>query len=299
MTYLCYIDESGTPEVPGTSSHFILAGVAVPLGCWLQADKEVGEILGRYGLADAELHTAWLVRAYPEQEKIPGFAKLDAASRRSAVQRFRAGDLLRLRKLKSSKPHAQAKKNYAKTDAYIHLTRAERKQLVLEVASCFAKWDFAVLFFEAIDKLHFDANRTGRSVGDQAFEQVITRFETFLKRQSDQDVRGLLIHDNNQTVALKHTELVRHFHAEGTLWAKIDRITETPLFVDSKLTRMVQIADLCSYAIRRYVENGEVELLGAILPRADLVEKVVVGARHFTNMKCKCRICMAHTPWRA
>jgi hypothetical protein len=28
---------------------------------------------------------------------------------------------------------------------------------------------------------------------------------------------------------------------------RIDNIIETPLFVDSRLTRMVQIADLCSY----------------------------------------------------
>ncbi len=71
---------------------------------------------------------------------------------------------------------------------------------------------------------------------------------------------GLLVHDNNASVAKKHTELMRHFHQQGTLWRQIDGIIETPLFVDSRLTRMVQIADLCAYSLRRFVENGEMNL---------------------------------------
>lgn len=153
------------------------------------------------------------------------------------------------------------------------------------------------MFFEAIDKLHFDPVRTKRSVGDQAFEQVVSRFEQFLARKGAPAVHGLLVHDNNETVASKHTALMRRFHQDGTLWAKINLINETPLFVDSKLTRMVQLADLCSYAVRRFVENGEVDLFGAILGRADVVDNVVVGARHYASMDCVCLICAAHTPW--
>lgn len=73
MTYLCYIDESGTPEVPGTSSHFVLAGLAIPIERWQDADRQITEILTRYGLADEELHTAWILRSFPEQEKSPRF----------------------------------------------------------------------------------------------------------------------------------------------------------------------------------------------------------------------------------
>jgi len=297
MTYLCYIDESGTPEVPGTSSHFVLCGLAIPIDRWQEADRDITQILKQYGLDDGELHTAWLLRVFSEQNKIPGFERMDWAARRSAVQRHRAGELLRLRKAKNSKPYHQAKKNYAKTAEYVHLTIDERKSLISQVAECMAKWDYAVLFFESIDKLHFDETRTGRSVGDQAFEQVVSRFEQFLTRRGEPKTHGLLVHDNNETVSKKHTALMRRFHDEGTLWAKINRINETPLFVDSKLTRMVQLADLCSYAVRRFVENGERELFAPIFGRADVVERVVVGARHYTKMDCACLICEAHTPW--
>jgi hypothetical protein len=147
-----------------------------------------------------------------------------------------------------------------------------------------AGWGFARLFAECIDKLHFDSSRAGRSIDVQAFEQVITRFERFCSNV-DPHVPGqkqlsLVVHDNNETVAKKHTALMREFHRIGTPYAPLNHIVETPLFVDSSLTRMIQIADLCAYALRRYLENGELDLLRRIFPRADRSGAVVVGVRH-------------------
>ena len=62
---------------------------------------------------------------------------------------------------------------------------------------------------------------------------------------------------------------------------------------------MVQISDLCSYALRRYLENKEDALFDSIFVRADkLAEKpgkpeAVIGVRHFTPAGCKCKICSA------
>lgn len=72
------------------------------------------------------------------------------------------------------------------------------------------------------------------SVDEQAFEQVVSRFEQYLQNISmgKKTNHGLLIHDNNQTVALKHTMLMKDFHNKGTLWTSIKNIIETPLFVD-------------------------------------------------------------------
>ena len=295
MTYFCYIDESGTPEVPGTSSHFVLLGLAVPIASWREADRQIREILLRYDLADAEIHTAWLLRRLVEQDKIIDFEQLDRPARRAAVERYRAGELLRLRRLSSTKPHNQAKKNYRHTADYVHLTWTERRELVLELARCVSRWEFAIVFAEAIDKLHFDSARAGgRTISEQAFEQIVSRFEQFLTKDAQAGTYGVLVHDNNQTVAKKHTDLMHQFHAQGTLWAKIERIAETPLFVDSRLTRLVQIADLCSYALRRYVENGEEELLGVVSDRAHRFKNKAVGVRHYSSLTCECSICIAH-----
>ena len=158
-----------------------------------------------------------------------------------------------------------------------------------------SEWGFARLFAECVDKVHFNPARARRSVDEQAFEQVVSRFEQYLEitRAGGQQNFGLLIHDNNQTVARKHTAMMRNFLQQGTLWTRINNIVETPLFVDSQLTSMVQIADLCSYALRRYLENGEEELFDLIFERADRKDGVVVGVRHFTNPSCSCKICQA------
>jgi hypothetical protein len=296
--YLCYVDESGTPEIPGDTSHFVLAGISIPIWHWRDADRSVSAILGRYGLGDAELHTAWILRKYLEQSRIPNFDKLSWTDRRAAVERLRNTNLLNLQKSGRSKAYHQNKKTYAHTRAYIHLTAEERLHAVREVAQCVSNWGYARLFAECINKLHFDPSKYNGTLDEQAFEQLVSRFEQYLESAEDQATGkmnyGLLVHDNNQTVAKKHTDLMRRFHKQGTLWTRIQRLIETPLFVDSSLTRLVQIADLCSYALRRYLENQEADLFNRIFQRADRRGSTVVGVRHFTDTTCTCEICKAH-----
>ena len=293
--YLCYIDESGTSDVPGNTSHFVLAGLSIPIWHWNDCDRELRRVKLRYQLGDAEIHTAWLLRIYPEQRRVPGFDALGYAQRRVEVERLRRAELLRLQRLNNSKRYRQTKKNFRHTDSYIHLTLDERRRFVEEVATCVSNWGFARLFAECIDKVHFDPVRARKSVDEQAFEQVVSRFEQYL-RAITTDVKqfGLLIHDNNQTVALKHTELMKSFHRAGTLWTQIAHIIETPLFVDSALTGMVQVADLCSYALRRYFENNEAHLFSLVFQRADRRGAQTVGTRHFTNTSCSCTVCTTH-----
>lgn len=296
--YLCYIDESGVPEIPGNSASFVLAGLAVPIWHWRDADGRIAQIMRKYGLGEQELHTAWLRRRYPEQEKIPGFANFDYASRRSAVNRQRAIHLLKLQRSPNIKPYRTAKTNFQKTAAYVHLTFDERVNLTKEVADCIGNWGFARLFAECIDKTHFDPNRSnGRTVEQQAFEQVVSRFERYLQNMSSglpQRAYGLLVHDNNQTVAKKHTQMMRDFHRQGTIWTGVSHIVETPFFVNSELTSMVQAADLCAYSLRRFVEYNDTDLFNRIFPRADRSGSYTVGVRHFSEQSCVCTICITH-----
>jgi hypothetical protein len=295
--YLCYIDESGTPDIPGNTSHFVLAGVSIPVWHWNQCDREINEIKAKYFLADAEIHAAWMLRYLQSQSKIKDFKKLNYRQRRYEVGKYRNTELLRLQRSKRMNQYRQTKKNYQKTEAYIHLTHDERRSCILEISKCISQWGFARIFAECVDKIHFDPSRTEFSVDEQSFEQVVSRFEQYLeatKPSEDQRNFGLLIHDNNPTVAGRHTDLMRKFHRRGTFWTSIRNIIETPLFVDSELTGMVQIADLCAYSLRRYLENGEEELFELIFERADRKEGIVVGVRHFSDASCSCRICIAH-----
>jgi hypothetical protein len=287
--YLCYIDESGTADVPGNTSHYVLAGLSIPYSNWKNCDREIAEIGRRYGLKDADLHFGWILRRYVEQSKIPNFPNMSFAQRRSEVIQLRKAELLRLQKIGGS-AYKQAKKNFKQTDAYIHLTYEDRVEFVKEIATCVSRWGNARLFAECVDKVFFDPVRTGRTVDDQSFEQIVTRFEHYLQIISTNDPNpeaccGLLIHDNNETVAKKHTALMKRYYMNGTSYLPpLQRIVETPLFVDSQLTSMVQVADLCAYGLRRYLENGEEDIFNLIMHRADRKVGILVGVRHYTKV---------------
>ena len=294
--YLCYMDESGTPDLPGNTSHFILVGLSIPVWRWKTCDREIAELKRKHFLDDEEIHCAWMLRRYLEQTKIKDFAKLSHDNRRAEVEKFRNAELLRL--LRTSKTqYRQTKKNYSKTAPYIHLTEDERRKFISAAAKTLSQWGFARLFAEGVDKVHFDPRKhTPYNIGEMAFDQVVSRFEQYLQvTGTSQKNYGLLIHDNNQTVAKRHTDLMRGFHHKGTRWITVENIIETPLFVDSQLTSMVQLADVCSYALRRYLENQEDDLFQLVFERADRKDGAVVGVRHFTDSSCSCHICTSHT----
>jgi hypothetical protein len=57
---------------------------------------------------------------------------------------------------------------------------------------------------------------------------------------------------------------------------------------------MIQIADVCAYSLRRYLENKEEKLFKPIFLRADRKDGVAVGVRHFSQTSCSCLICSEH-----
>ena len=288
---LCYIDESGTHDVPGTTSHYVLAGLSVPDEYWKTHHGQVENIKSFYGLEETEIHVAWMMRPYIEQNGILGFGSMGRQRRRTEVQQRRNAEILRLQKSHQSRVK-QTKKNFRLTEPYIHLTLDERRQVIKDLAKLISEWGVVRLFAECVDKTHFVPEIANTTAHEQAFEQVVSRFEQSLRNRNAG--YGLLVHDNNQTVARRHTDLMKKFLRQGTLWTEIDRVIETPMFVDSQLTGMVQLADLCAYAIRRYLENSEEELFDLIFRRADRAGAVSVGVRHFTRPGCSCKICLSH-----
>jgi hypothetical protein len=297
--YLCYIDESGTSEQSGNTSHYVLAGVSIPIWHWKDCDHEINLIKEKYSLTNTEIHTAWILRKYWEQNTVKSFASLDYTHRRASIQSIRRAHLLKLQLPGNNKKYKQTKKNFKETEPYIHLTYEERTQFINEISLCISNWGFARLFAECIDKIYFDSSIAHVTIAEQAFEQLVSRFEQYLKlininKSPKSKCLGLLIHDNNETVAKKHTELMSKYLSNGTLWTSIKNIIETPLFVNSNLTSMVQIADVCGYTIRRYLENNEDLRFKLIYKRADTKDGVVVGIRHFTKSDCDCLICKMH-----
>jgi hypothetical protein len=117
---ICYIDESGVASLTGGTSHFVLVGLSIPAARWKEYDQALLGAKAGHGLADQEIHTAWMARRYPEQERIPGFDRLGPAARRDAVARERKIDLGKAA-LGSANAVKSLAKNYKKSEAYVHL----------------------------------------------------------------------------------------------------------------------------------------------------------------------------------
>ena len=146
--HLCYVDESGTPDLPGNTSHYVLAGLSVPAWHRKTCDADLRELKAGYGVQDTEIHTGWILRTYLEQSGIAGFDQMNWTRRRQEARKLRKRHLLQLQKSGHRMLYLRTKKNYRKTDSYVHLTREERTRLVTEIAERVSKWGFARLFAE-------------------------------------------------------------------------------------------------------------------------------------------------------
>lgn len=295
--YLCYLDESGTPEIGGNTEHFVYAGIAIPADTWKAKDEEVHAIKSRYGLEHAEIHTGWMVRKYFEQEKIDGFADKDRATRLLEASRERVQYLNKLTVEGRQKLKRDKEKYFEKTRKYLHLTYDERISFIAEVVACVKNWEDSRIFFHAIRKEDYEPSlSTTGGIYEDAFQQVISRYQQFLLFKGNNDgghLSGLLISDNNYSVSTRLTKLARKFHRDGTFWREITNIVENPLFVDSVLTSMVQIADVVAYTVRRYYDNAERDHFEGLLLRVDRVRGTYVGARHdVSKQRCQCLICV-------
>ena len=158
--YFCYLDESGTPELAGQTSHFVLIGLAIPAAAWHRKDQRINVIKKRYALQDVEIHTGYLARRFPEQEHIQRFGELDSIGRRAAVKVEREKSLIKAAALNSQARLKSLKKVYSKSADYVHLMHKERIQPLRDLADKIGSLSDARLFAEAVDKATAPPGRT-------------------------------------------------------------------------------------------------------------------------------------------
>ncbi len=91
-----------------------------------------------------------------------------------------------------------------------------------------------------------------------AFEQLLNRFDRYLLRlqRMGEPQRGLVIFDKSSYETTLQG-LAVDFRSVGHRWGVIRNLAEVPLFLDSRASRLVQLADLVAYAIFRHCEAGD------------------------------------------
>lgn len=133
-----------------------------------------------------------------------------------------------------------------------------------------------------------------------AFEDLCSRFDKYLTRRTNNNdpQRGIIIIDKSaQETSLQR--LAKEFRVNGTRWGgSIQRLAEAPLFIDSKASRCVQLADHIAYAVFRRYNAGDTNYFDVIAHRFDLAEGVVHGLvhKHKNQSICMCPACMSRRP---
>ena len=106
--------------------------------------------------------------------------------------------------------------------------------------------------------------KTALSGGDPvayAFEQIASRFDAYLTRQNNgakkgHEQRGIILFDKSSTERSIQT-LARDFKYTGHTWGKTRCYAEVPVFLDSKASRLIQLADIVAYALFRHYEHSD------------------------------------------
>jgi len=296
--YLLYVDASGTPELSDVTKAFTLLGVCVHEGTWHALDQRVRALKERYSSEPRqfELHAMDFCVSIKEQSEVDGFDDLDWSERQRRIRQLREE---KLEKYQVPKRNKKAK-YFKRTNRFIHLTRHERTRLFQEGLEIVGSHHGLVLFGEVVDKQHFlKAHGNASPVGD-TFAQVVSRFDSYLKRTNNYlehgVENGLLVIDREPSSEDRYRHLLARYRDHGHPWGNLQHVIETPFFVDSKLATAIQLADLCAYALRRHIEHSdcthEKTDFRRIFHKFDRSEGNLHGVRHYcARGSCTCLVC--------
>lgn len=309
--YLLYLDASGTPERQDRNSkHYVLVGLCMHEGSWFALDKRLQAVKRKYCISDMdpdqlEIHVKQFAVTIREQDEIPAFEHLSHMERRAQVQE------LRRRKLAaetSRKKRDDRLARYKGTNPYVHLTRRERSQLLEDAIEVIAGYDTIRLFGEAIDKAHPAAVDGSIDLREQAFTQVVARFDKFLQKkhtwQRQSSPRGAINHgllmlDHDASTQSVVEPLFKRFRQHGHSFGQMTHVIDVPFFGSSAKVGGLQLADVAAYVVRRYLDKGapasghEERHFMQLFQRFDRDNYGKLhGLRHYVPANsCQCTIC--------
>jgi hypothetical protein len=126
---------------------------------------------------------------------------------------------------------------------------------------------------------------------EMAFEDLCKRFDLFLSRlKSEGDPQCAMIILDKTTRETSLHKLSREFRKVGTQWGSLKNIADTPFFVDSRASRLAQLADHVAYSVFRRYNSGDAQYFDIIAHRFDAIDNVIHGLvhRHAERYACTC-----------
>ena len=128
-----------------------------------------------------------------------------------------------------------------------------RQQILIDLCYVIKNRNKDIRLFASIHNIKRSQSQRN-DLNEELFAQVASRFDMFLKRiylSTKRGERGIIIFDKSKSESIIQN-MSRKFKETGHQWGKTLRnLAEVPLFLDSKASRLLQLADIIAYAIHR------------------------------------------------
>jgi hypothetical protein len=182
-----------------------------------------------------------------------------------------------------------------RTHPWDKMSRDEAQGIIKAVLKIFADSNNSSIAFAcAVHKKSFKST-DGLQI---AFEDLVERFDRYLSRfHSEGDKqKGLIILDESSYETTLQ-EKARNFRKSGTQWSQgsnIKHLADTPFFVNSKASRIVQIADHVAYAVFRRYNAKDAHYFDIISSKFYQFDNIIHGLahkQHYIN-NCMCPGCL-------
>jgi hypothetical protein len=136
-----------------------------------------------------------------------------------------------------------------------------------------------------------------QDVAEHCYEQMCSRFNSYLQRlyirsPKKERHRGLLVVDESKYEGL-FQNLSAEYRVNGTKWGNLRNLAEIPLFASSEASRLIQLADLVSYALWQRFERKDDQYFKTFVSAFDYADSVYHGIYHkrLNTSVCECPGC--------
>lgn len=209
-----------------------------------------------------------------------------------------AKSLDRLQRRQLSAQHAtlelHASRMWAGRHEWARVAERDRRRLLRAILRHLETWTAPSgrvprFFAVAIDKQSFPTRTLER-----AHEELFARFDELLTRlhRGGESHRSLVVADESSWEHLVRSWIPR-WKTAGTRMGRLHSFAEVPLYVDSKDSRLIQIADFVAWATWHYYEHNVLEHIQRLNARFDGDGRVQHGLAHLIRgyRTCICVPC--------
>lgn len=263
--YLLFVDESGTH---GGSPVFVLGGAAIHEDDAHRLQRQLDDLV-----------IAHLGRVPPNLDEY----ELHAGEMRNAKKPPRA-DL--------------------RASVWASVPRADRLALLAAAYDVIVSFrptdpDLPLALFGVAVDARFRAAESQATREQFAYEVLLNKFDLMLMKarvERGKPNRGLVIHDRRVVVERDIQSWTSEWRTAAGNVGQLRNLADVPLFADSRATRLLQVADLISYAMfRQYSAERPDGVFEQLWPVFHTDKGVTHGCVHFTPSygqgECTCRPC--------